>query len=184
MPKGSRLSRLKRLFQIQACDQGFFRSSSPMFERFVSRKSSTSGSRRSSSARTQCRSTTLTSNQVERSRVEFRSSCPNSPGHCADDHESRDMTEWWTWLNTNAAGVSAMAAVTTAFIAVVTMWASAADSRRRSRPYVLVDLRPTGFCSASTAVHPPQPPPRRPRMARLAAIRSRTRARGRAHHHL
>ena len=52
------------------------------------------------------------------------------------------MSEFWKWVNTNAAAVSATAAVVTAFIAVVAIRATASDSRRRTRPYVIVDLRP------------------------------------------
>ena len=52
------------------------------------------------------------------------------------------MSEFWTWVNTNAAAVSATAAVVTAFIAVLAIRATASDSRRRTRPYVIVDLRP------------------------------------------
>ncbi|CAN5196282.1 hypothetical protein BH09ACT5_BH09ACT5_05960 [soil metagenome] len=50
------------------------------------------------------------------------------------------MIDVWTWLNGNAAGVSALAAVFTAIIAIIAIRSSAADSRRRSRPYVIVSL--------------------------------------------
>lgn len=51
------------------------------------------------------------------------------------------MSEFWVWLNGNAAGVSALAAVFTAIIAALAISSAASDSRRRTRPYVLVDLR-------------------------------------------
>ena len=52
------------------------------------------------------------------------------------------MSEFWKWVNANAAAVSATAAVVTALVAVVAIRATASDSRRRARPYVIVDLRP------------------------------------------
>lgn len=52
------------------------------------------------------------------------------------------MSEFWNWVNTNAATVSATAAVVTATVAVFAILATVLDSGRRTRPYVIVDLRP------------------------------------------
>ncbi len=45
------------------------------------------------------------------------------------------------WINANAAGISALAAVATASIAAWALVRTSADSRDRSRPYVVVEYR-------------------------------------------
>src|SRR5674476_1568029 len=46
----------------------------------------------------------------------------------------------WQWLVNNGSGLAALAAVGTAAIAIVALRSTAADSRDRSRPYVLAEL--------------------------------------------
>ena len=50
------------------------------------------------------------------------------------------MTAIWEWLDANAVPVGAIATVLTALVACVALAATANDSRRRSRPYVVVSL--------------------------------------------
>lgn len=46
----------------------------------------------------------------------------------------------WQWLVNNGSGLAALAAVGTAAIAIIALRSTAADSRDRSRPYVLAEL--------------------------------------------
>ena len=46
----------------------------------------------------------------------------------------------WQWLVNNGNGLAALAAVDTAAIAIIALRSTAADSRDRSRPYVLAEL--------------------------------------------
>lgn len=62
------------------------------------------------------------------------------------------MTSWtevWTWLNTNAGGVSALSVALTALIAAGALVATALDSAKRSRPYVVAELMPAEHSTTS-----------------------------------
>lgn len=50
------------------------------------------------------------------------------------------MAEIWEWLNANAVPVGATATVLTALVACLALAATARDSGRRSRPYVVASL--------------------------------------------
>lgn len=47
----------------------------------------------------------------------------------------------WEWLNVNGAGMSALAAVVTALIAIVALSQTARDSRERSRPMMVAEFQ-------------------------------------------
>lgn len=50
------------------------------------------------------------------------------------------MTEIWEWLNVNAVSLGAISTVLTALVACLALAATANDSGRRSRPYVVASL--------------------------------------------
>lgn len=50
------------------------------------------------------------------------------------------MTEIWDWLTANAVPISVIATILTALVACLALAATAGDSRRRSRPYIIASL--------------------------------------------